>query len=182
MIIVKANLNDLDQVVKITEETRAYFKEVGIPQWQNAYPSRDTFDNDIKLERLYVAKDNDKVIGFFALVYPDHNYDYIEDGKWQDNSQYIAIHRMAIDKDYKGRGFAGKIFDYVKEEYDHIRIDTHKNNNSMIRAIIKNDFEYRGIIYVEDGTARNAYEWSRKWPKIIGDFGNIKTNRDVSVL
>lgn len=182
MIIVKANPNDLDGILKITEETRAYFKGEGIPQWQNAYPNKETFENDIKLERLFVVKEEEKVIGFFALVYPDHNYDYIEDGKWEDNSPYIAIHRMAIDKDYKGRGFAGKVFDYVKEEYDHIRIDTHKLNNSMIRAIIKNDFVYRGVIYVEDGTPRNAYEWSRKWPKIIGDFSNRNFSSDVASL
>lgn len=174
MIIVKATLNDLDEIMSITEDTRKFFKEQGIPQWQNEYPSRDTFVNDIKLERLYVGKEENEVVTFFALVYPDHNYDYIEDGKWEDDSEYIAIHRMAVKANCKGRGIAGKVFDYVKEEYDHIRIDTHKINNAMNRAITKNDFGYRGIIYVEDGTPRNAYEWSRKWPKVVGNFNNNK--------
>lgn len=178
MTIVKACLGDVERIVEIANDTRAYFKEVGIPQWQNAYPAYSDFKNDVELERLYVVKENGTVVGFFALVYPDHNYDYIEDGKWQDPSPYVAIHRMAIDKNYKGRGFAGKCFDYVKEEYDHIRIDTHALNYSMIRAILKNDFSYRGIIYVEDKTPRNAYEWSRKWPKVIGDFNNNQRIRE----
>ena len=162
MIIVKATLNDLDALCNLVEDTKAYFKENGIPQWQGIYPNKDTLTQDIKYERLYAVKEDNKVIGIFSLVYPDHNYDYIEGGKWLDDSEYIAIHRMAIDKDYKGKGYAGKVFDYVKENYDHIRIDTHKVNNSMNRAILKNNFEYRGTIYVEDGTPRNAYEWSRK--------------------
>lgn len=182
MIITKAKLINLDEVVEILDATRAYFKDVGIPQWQGEYPNRDTFKKDIELERLYVAIEAEHVIGMFALVYPDHNYDYIEDGAWKDDTPYIAIHRMAIKPEYKGKGYAGKIFDYVKETYDHIRIDTHKLNYSMNRAIVKNDFAYRGVIYVDDGSPRNAYEWSRKWPKIISNYNDLKRNGDTVTL
>lgn len=161
MIIVKATMADLDSLENLVNDTKLYLKEAGIPQWQGVYPNRDTLLKVISYERLYAVKEDDKVIGLFALVYPDHNYDYIEDGKWLDDSEYIAIHRMAIDKDYKGKGYAGKVFDFVKENYDHIRIDTHKVNNAMNRAICKSNFKLCGTIYVEDGTPRNAYEWSR---------------------
>ena len=180
MIIVRANYEDLDAIEKIVEETREYFKSVSIPQWLGDYPSRNDFETDIKLMRLYVLKEEEKVIGMFALVYPDHNYDYIEDGKWLDNSPYIAIHRLAISKEYKGRGFASKVYDYVKENYDHIRIDTHKLNEAMNRSIQKNDFKYCGTIYVADGSPRNAYEWSRKWPDVVNKFDNFKRINDVT--
>ena len=176
MIIVKATLKDVDEVLQLVVDTRAYLKEAGIPQWQGSYPSRETLTQDVDLERLYVAKQDDEIIGMFALVYPDHNYDYIEDGKWEDNTPYIAIHRMAVKASYKGKNVAGKMFDFVKEDYDHIRVDTHKVNNAMNRSLVKNDFNYRGVIYVEDGTPRNAYEWSRKFPKIIGNFSNEQSN------
>ena len=29
-----------------------------------------------------------------------------------------------------------------------------------------------------DDEARNAYEWSRKWPKVIGDFNNNQRIRE----
>ena len=170
MIIVNAQIKDLDEIEVIVNETREYFKSVSIPQWENGYPSRIDFEEDIKLSRLYVLKEEDSVIGMFSLVYPDHNYDYIEDGKWFDNSPYIAIHRMAIKKEYKGRGFASKAYDFVKENYDHIRIDTHKLNEAMNRSIQKNDFKYCGTIYVSDGSPRNAYEWSRKYPDVVSNF------------
>lgn len=172
MIIVKANLNDLDNVMDIVEQTRAYFKDAGIPQWQGEYPNRIDIEEDIKLQRLYVLKEDNLDIGMFALVYPDHNYDYIEDGKWLDNSEYIAVHRLAIKSEYKNRGFASKAFDYVKENYDHIRVDTHALNEVMKHTLIKNEFKYCGIVYMEDGTKRNAYEWSRKKPDYVTDFSN----------
>lgn len=44
------------------------------------------------------------------------------------------------------------------KEIKSIRIDTHQDNKSMQRLILKNNFEYCGIIYVEDGSERLAYE------------------------
>ena len=162
MITVKAEEKDLKEILDITAEQRAYLKSAGIPQWQNEYPSYDTFSEDLKLARLYVAKEDDKVAGFFALVYPDHNYDYIEDGKWLNDSPYIAVHRMAVSNAYKGRGFSSKMFSYVKEHYGHIRVDTHSVNKVMNSSLVKNGFVYTGVVYMEDGTPRNAYEWLKK--------------------
>ena len=162
MIIRKAELQDLDSIVRILLEQKKYLKDKGIPQWQGEYPNEDTFKNDIAEGRLYVLADQNEVKAFFALIYPDHNYDYIEDGKWLDDSKYIAVHRMAVDSPCKGKGCAGIIFDYLKSNYPHIRIDTHARNSSMIRAVTKNNFEYCGVVYMEDGTKRNAYEWLKE--------------------
>lgn len=161
MIIVKAKKGDINQVLDITVEQREYLKNAGIPQWQGTYPNIDTYAKDVELERLYVLKDEDKVIGFFALIYPDHNYDYIEDGKWLDTSEYIAVHRMAVTSSYKGRGCSSFMFDWIKENYDHIRVDTHLLNKVMNASLIRNGFTYTGVVYMEDKTPRNAYEWIR---------------------
>ena len=61
MIIAKATLKDLDVLSNLVEDTKVYFKEVGIPQWQGIYPNKDTLTQDIKYERLYAVKEDDKV-------------------------------------------------------------------------------------------------------------------------
>lgn len=160
--ILKAKYKDLDELEIILLEQKQYLKKTNIPQWQGIYPSRDTLKNDIDNGILYVIKDENKCIGFFALVYPDPNYLYIENGKWLIDSPYIAVHRMAITSAYKGQGIAKIAFDYLKNKYNHIRIDTHALNNSMNRCLIKNDFVYCGTVYMEDKTKRNAYEWFKK--------------------
>lgn len=160
--ILKAKYEDLDELEKILLEQKKYLKDANIPQWQGVYPSRNTFKDDIDKGILYAVKDDDKCIGFFALVYPDSNYLYIEDGKWLIDTPYIAVHRMGVTNAYKGQGVAKFVFDYLKGLYDHIRIDTHVLNNSMNRSLIKNDFTYCGIVYMEDKTKRNAYEWYKK--------------------
>lgn len=181
MTIVKATLNNVDDAYDLIEEAKVYFKNVSIPQWQLGYPNKEDVEEDIKLERLYLLLEENEIVGIFSLVYPDHNYDYIEDGKWFDNSPYIAIHRMVVKEKYKGRGYATKIFNYVKENYDHIRVDTHILNESMKRAITKNDFKYCGVIYVKDGSKRNAYEWIRSKPDVISNMnGGYKVNQTAT--
>jgi len=159
MTILKAKNTDLDRLEEILNEQRQYLKEAGIPQWQGDYPNRSDFENDINLSRLFVIKKDDIIVGFFALVYPDHNYDYIEDGKWLSDTPYIAIHRMGITNQYKGQGIAGEVFNELKVKYNHLRIDTHILNNAMNKCLIKNNFTYCGVVYMEDNTKRNAYEW-----------------------
>lgn len=162
MIILKASHSDLKQILEVAADCRSLLKEKGIPQWQGAYPSQNDFEKDIELERLYVLKENDEVAGFFALVYPDHNYDYIEDGKWLETSEYIAVHRMGIAKKYRLKGYSKMAFDYIKDKYRHIRVDTHLLNERMNKTLKDNGFIYCGVVYMEDHTKRNAYEWILK--------------------
>ena len=39
-----------------------------------------------------------------------------------------------------------------------IKIDTQKDNMSMQKLLIKNNFKYCGLIYLEDGSERVAFE------------------------
>jgi len=39
-----------------------------------------------------------------------------------------------------------------------IKIDTHKKNESMKKMLSNNGFKYCGIIYLENGSERIAYE------------------------
>ena len=64
------------------------------------------------------------------------------------------IHRIA--------GIGGGIFtdalDFCRRKTNHIRIDTHHDNKPMQHVVEKAGFSRRGIIYVDDGTPRIAYE------------------------
>ena len=40
----------------------------------------------------------------------------------------------------------------------NIRVDTHKDNKSMQGLLLKNNYKYCGVIYLEDGSKRIAFE------------------------
>ena len=55
-------------------------------------------------------------------------------------------------------GIFSAVIDYGASHYRHLRIDTHRDNRIMQHLIEKHGFTYCGIIWLEDGTERLAYE------------------------
>ena len=94
--------------------------------------------------------------GYFALLpSPEPTYDRI-DGAWLTDEPYGVIHRIASYPE--DHGIFASIIDFAASRYAHLRIDTHRDNRIMQHLIAKHGFTYCGIIWLEDGTPRLAYE------------------------
>ncbi len=158
-MIRKATPEDMDRILEIYSLAKKYMREQGNPhQWNGAYPDRDTLMEDIKRGELFLMEEENQVFSCFALLDgEDPTYKIIEGGEWISNAPYGTIHRIASDGT-KRRVFATAVA-FAKEKYNHLRVDTHKDNYPMQRAILREGFSYRGIIYLENGEPRNAYEW-----------------------
>lgn len=160
----KTTLQDIDNVMKIINEAKEYFKENKIDQWQNGYPNSDTIYTDVKNNSSYVLENENKILATSMVSFEeDKTYKHIYNGEWLNNSDYAVIHRVAVSEDAKGQGIASiiikKVEDLCKEnKVNSIRVDTHKDNISMQRSLEKNGFKYCGIIYLEDGSERIAFE------------------------
>ncbi|NME35051.1 MULTISPECIES: GNAT family N-acetyltransferase [Fusobacterium] len=156
--------DDLKDIIRIINQAKVYMKNNNFNQWNENYPNEEIISKDIYLKESYVLIDDEKIVGTFVLSFTDEiSYKNIYNGKWKTNNPYGILHRVAIDNLYKGKGIAKLILDFsekeaLKKEIKNFRIDTHKENKSMRKFIEKNGFEYCGIILVEDGTERVAYE------------------------
>lgn len=153
-----ATKKDLDIVLNIYAYARDFMKRNGNEtQWQDKFPPRELLEDDIAKKQLYVYEENDKVHGVFAFIIgSDSTYEYIEDGKWLSDELYGTIHRVASDGEIKG--LVSKIVSFCEKKIKHLRIDTHANNKIMQHNILKSGFTQCGIIYVDDGSPRIAYE------------------------
>ena len=165
MIFRKTTINDIKNVMEIISEAQEYFKRNGIDQWQNGYPNSDTIYDDIKNNSSYVLEDESKIVATAMLSFEeDKTYKNIYEGKWlRDIGEYAVIHRIAVSEKIKGKGTAAKIIKLIEEKCKEkniksIKIDTHKDNISMQRLLEKSGFKYCGIIYLEDGNERIAFE------------------------
>lgn len=160
----KTTIADIADIMQIIAQAQAYLKSQGIDQWQNNYPNPDTIRNDIDNDNSYVLEMDGLIVGTAAIVFTgDRNYDVIYDGEWLSCGEYAAIHRIAVAAEYKGSGLASVIIKDVEHmcadrNIHSIRVDTHEKNTSMQRLLQKNDFQYCGIIYLEDGSKRIAFE------------------------
>ena len=160
-MITKANLSQLPQILAIYESARTFMAQNGNPnQWGTAYPPDDRIHQDILDGKCFVNLDGDQIRAvFYFAVEEDPTYGYIE-GAWLNAESYGVIHRIAAGEN--GRGVAAECFDFALAHCPNLRIDTHEDNIPMQRCLAKNGFTRCGIIYLEDGDPRIAYQKVRE--------------------
>ena len=152
----KARWEDFTRILDIYAGAREFMAKTGNPtQWGTDYPPRSMLEGDIPAGNLYVVEDQ-QIHGVFAyFTEPDPTYGYIEDGAWLCDSSYGTLHRVAADG--SGGVFAA-VLDFAVSQNPHVRIDTHGDNRVMQHVLEKYGFTRTGIIYLEDGDPRIAYE------------------------
>ncbi|MBP3618903.1 MAG: GNAT family N-acetyltransferase [Lachnospiraceae bacterium] len=162
MRIRSATIGDLPNIRKIYNAAKAYMDASGNPnQWAIGYPPEEYLRQDIELSRLYVCEEDDKLCGVFMLSFQeDPTYHYI-DGAWLNQEPYGVIHRIASDGTKKG--IFQTVLEFCKEKMTeqgiaNLRIDTHADNKTMQHLVEKYGFKRCGIIYLENGAPRIAYQ------------------------
>ena len=146
----KATLSDIDDVMAIIEDGRAFLKPQNGGQWQDGYPNRDSLLNDIKNENLYVILTSDnQIASVAAFTYYEKDYDTLYEGAWLSDYPYMVMHRIAVKNEYRGQGYGKALFELFievgKEKgYRSLRVDTHEDNKPMLSLLDKYDFEACG--------------------------------------
>lgn len=158
MIIRSSVLSDIPQMQEIFAAARRFMVATGNPnQWKEGYPSEDLLRSDIASGDSYVCEENGEIVGTFLLRGGDDpTYAQIKGGAWLNNQPYATIHRIAGNGKIKGLLHTATAF--ALRHYSNIRIDTHRDNLVMQRAILKEGFCYCGIIRCWSGDERLAYQ------------------------
>lgn len=157
-MIQKAKLEDLPQILRVYEAAREFMRTHGNPtQWGATYPSEEMLRSDIAAGELFCIWENEKIHGCFLMMErPEPTYRMIE-GAWRNDSAYVTLHRVAGDGTI--HGIFASMLAFARERSGHIRLDTHRDNHVMQNLAERNGFQPCGIVYMEDGTPRIAYEW-----------------------
>ena len=157
-IVRPAEISDLPEIRRIYDAAKLYMNQTGNPnQWKIGYPPDEMLKNDIENQRLYVVKD-EKIGGVFALI-PGIDPTYLKiDGAWLRDHEYAAIHRVASDG--RLRGVLASAVEFAREKYPELdlRIDTHSENLVMQAAIKRLNFVECGIIHLQNGDPRVAFQ------------------------
>ncbi len=166
MKIVPAQKTDLASIMKAIKCAQKYLAGLGIDQWQDGYPNEEIILKDILNKESYlVINENNECTGttmFSLRLEPTYN---IIEGNWLTEGlvKYGVIHRMAVDDQFRSSGFSRFVFDYfenllIEKGIISMRIDTHEDNQVMQGLLKKRGYHYCGIIYLESGSKRLAFE------------------------
>ena len=127
-------------------------------QWGDSYPPQEMLEEDIDSNRLFVYMVNGRLEAVFAFILgPDPAYAKIEDGQWLND--VLSIYEVESGRSISPRrGVASEVIAWCLEHCESLRADTHADNKIMQHLLEKNGFARCGIIHVEDGTPRVAYQ------------------------
>lgn len=150
---------DLERVMEIYHGAQAFMAAHGNPtQWRDSYPTPEIVREDIALHRGYVCEENGHLYAAFMLLEgEDPNYRRI-DGAWLNDLPYQTLHRVASSGERKG--MVDFIVQWALKRCENLRGDTHADNLPMQRAFERNGFRRCGIVWMQDGTERIAYQRS----------------------
>ena len=167
MKLVRSTLIEIPAIMKIIGDAQRFLASQGIDQWQDGYPTEDQIKLDIANQDSYIIIDSEGVIiGTTVFTFkPESTYQQIG-GNWEthDNSIYGVIHRLAVDDAYRKSGLARFVFDECEElvktheTATSLRIDTHRGNLGMQGLLKKRNYNYCGVIYLDSGDDRLAFE------------------------
>ena len=147
VLLRRAALEDLAQIVEICGKAVAILNADGNFQWNSSYPLQSDFERDIKDNVLWVAVVGGNVAGFAALTC-DQPDEYAEVGL-DISETCIVPHRVAVDPIFRGKGIAVKFMQIAealaKEAgYKYVRVDTNSMNIAMQNLFVKLGYQYCG--------------------------------------
>ncbi len=155
MKVCLAKQNDVQEIMSLIAQAKLFLAEQKIDQWQNGYPDISDILLDIAQQNGYVAYQNHEIVGYVCISFDGEPcYDVIK-GEWLSKQAYATIHRMTVENRQKGKGLAGKLFDFAeqlcaKKKIHSLRVDTDEKNLLMQRVFAKQGFVYCGVVDVGD--------------------------------
>ena len=99
---------DLDNICSLIRDAVIEMERHGIYQWDEIYPNRSDFEDDIRNHTLFVVNDKDILIAFYVISREcDEQY---ENGRWKydENTAYI-LHRFCVAPKVQNRGLGKEI-------------------------------------------------------------------------
>jgi ribosomal protein S18 acetylase RimI-like enzyme len=147
-MIRKGTYSDIDKILELTKACAIQLIKKNIFQWNQHYPNKEVFNEDVKRNELFVLKKHKTIIGCVTIsTFMDPFYEPL---KWlTPNNNNLYIHRLAVHPNYQGQGYAQELMCFAenyarKNNLKSIRLDTFSQNTRNLRF-----YEQRGYARLE---------------------------------
>ena len=160
---------DMDALLDILEQAKAYLRESGVDQWQEGYPNREALLADMEAGRGWIFECEGRPAGYECIsMSPEECYRDI-DGAWlTEGENYAVIHRAMAAADFRHTKLASEMFSLAEDlaagmGRQSVRVDTHRDNMAMNRLCEKLGYTLCGVVDLSSvdpahDSKRNGYE------------------------
>ena len=151
----KAELNDLEEITALFKNAVEKMITNHIFQWDEIYPTRQDFEEDIRLEQMYLMTDQGKILSVFVINQQcDEQY---QTGKWAyDESGAVVIHRFCVNPYCQNKGIGKKTIVCAEEMlskrgFTSIRLDAFPPNFIALRLYASLGYQKVGEVHFRKG-------------------------------
>ena len=140
---------ELDRVCDILNAVIYQMQQNGFTQWDETYPTRETFQEDIIQCHLFGAYQKQKLVGFVAInSIQNDEYNKVD---FMFGDAYLVVHRLQIDPIYLRKQIASKLMLHAEKLAREnglcsIRLDTREDNIPALKLYEKLGYIRRGHV------------------------------------
>lgn len=147
----QAGLSDLDGIVSLVGQAVVRMVSQKIDQWDELYPTREDFEQDINRGQLTVGMLGREIAVIYTIngeCEPEY-----ESAEWEGpDKPYYILHRLCVNPLFQNRGIARQTMEHIEREtaakgIQAIRLDVFSQNPHALKL-------YQNCGYKEVGTAR----------------------------
>jgi GNAT superfamily N-acetyltransferase len=155
MPINQLQIRDLDTIIKIKDACVMALRKAGIDQWDDIYPDRPTFQEDLISKQLYGYEFDGTIVATITInEFQDKEY---EDVNWIWRSKNIGvIHRLMVHPEHWRKGIANKLVAFAENffssySYTAIRLDAFLKNPASLSLYESLGYRFAGEITFPKG-------------------------------
>lgn len=160
-MIRKATKEDIDSILYMTQQCAIHMMDHGIFQWNETYPNRKAFENDIERNELYILELENSIVGCIVVsTLKDEEYVPV---KWlTSNERAVYIHRLAILPMHQGKGYAQLLMNFaenlaLQNNFNSVRLDTFSQNKRNQTFYELRGYQHLGDTYFPEQSEHPFY-------------------------
>lgn len=148
LIIRFAVENDIDTIDKLRDNINKNLLSQGFNQWNNGYPNKDVFLEDIELGTQFVLEDKDNLLGIIAIN-KTKNPNFFKANFQDATDNHRVISRLGVDPRHQGKGFAKLLMDFAenritKNDFSSIRLGALDSYEKVVKFYLNRNYKIVG--------------------------------------
>jgi ribosomal protein S18 acetylase RimI-like enzyme len=150
-MIRRAKLQEIPDILRITDACATQMASHGIYQWNSYYPSYEILEQDVLRDELYVLTNQPEIVGLIVISkVMDPQYKNVS---WlTPDGDNLYIHRLAVHPEYQGKGYAQQLMGFAEDFAKKagavsIRLDTFSQNRKNQRFYGQRGYKKLGDVY-----------------------------------
>lgn len=155
-----AEEQDIDSICNLIQSAIAEMERNNIHQWDDIYPTKEDFLDDIRKRTLYIGTTDDSAENTVTVVYAinsDSDEQY-QNGTWAyPDADYRIIHRLCVNPAFQNRGVAKETLTHIENTLrdsgtEAIRLDVFTENPFALKLYRNNGYRETGTAHWRKGT------------------------------